>query len=735
VPARADELLRRVDGARPGPATEWSLEKIEKALPELTRDLDASLKDAADAVARLASPTDLQDLQNELTSLAAPLRGWKDELSAEAKRVAEALDLIGRGKRIWSETERRPETTAAGEVVVHRVGSSIRALNEAEESLRTWGARVLAANDSVISHLAAVDATLERLGAAIPHGREHLLTADRPALWARGVGARSKQAAARSGTGAPRIRRKLGRLRRDPRPLLVQALLAVLLMLGLGRFSSRARERLAGESGASRGARLLEPSRSDCCSPPSRSPVFHPLAPRRLTQLPALIALFPVARIVTHASERSSVAAFVGLFVLLFLDRVGSALEPLPTLARATFLLLLAVGAGLAFWVSRRAQEEGLAWLKRAATLAMLGLALALLAEVGGWTNLGTLIGRAIIAGAIAGLYVYAATLALAALLAYALASRAAGRSHLFSRNAALVQRRAERAVRWAGAGLWVYMVATALGIRSTAAGALAALLDVGVTVGELSLSLRGVLAFVLTLVVAFFLARVVTAVLEEDVYPRTQLPRGAPYAISTLLRYALYSLGLLFALAAAGVPLGQVSIMLGGLGIGLGLGLQDLVRNFAAGLTLLFERRVHVEDVLELPGRGIFGRVLSIGMRASVVRTLNGAEVVVPNADLISSAVTNWTLSDRLCRIEVPVSVASGSDPESVTAVLLDAARSVQHLLEEPASQVLFRASAGLARLRGTGLDRSGYGESLPVTSELGLAPPQPARGGIALP
>jgi small-conductance mechanosensitive channel len=68
------------------------------------------------------------------------------------------------------------------------------------------------------------------------------------------------------------------------------------------------------------------------------------------------------------------------------------------------------------------------------------------------------------------------------------------------------------------------------------------------------------------------------------------------------------------------------------------------------------------VEDVLELPGRGIFGRVVSIGMRASMVRTWNGAEVVVPNAELISDAVTNWTLSDRLCRVEVPVSVPSGS-------------------------------------------------------------------------
>jgi small-conductance mechanosensitive channel len=263
-----------------------------------------------------------------------------------------------------------------------------------------------------------------------------------------------------------------------------------------------------------------------------------------------------------------------------------------------------------------------------------------------------------------------------------------------------------------------------ALGLRDVAAGVSTALLDVGVTVGALSLTVGGVLAFVLALVVAFFLARIVTAVLEEDVYPRTRLPRGVPYALSTLVRYGFYSLGFLFALAAAGVQLGQLTIMLGGLGVGIGLGLQDLVKNFAAGLTLLFERRVHVGDALEMPNQGILGRVLSIGMRASVVRSWDGAEIVVPNADLISSAVTNWTLSDRLCRLEVLVGVAYGSDPEHVLGLLLDAARSNDQLLAEPAPQALFKGfgESSLDFALRAWIDQ-GYEQKLPLTSQLALA------------
>jgi potassium efflux system protein len=179
------------------------------------------------------------------------------------------------------------------------------------------------------------------------------------------------------------------------------------------------------------------------------------------------------------------------------------------------------------------------------------------------------------------------------------------------------------------------------------------------------------------------------------------------------------------------------VAIMLGGIGIGIGFGLQDLVKNFAAGLTLLFERRVHVGDVLEMPSQGIFGHVLSIGARASVVRSWNGAEVVVPNGDLVSSAVTNWTLSDRLCRLEVAVGVAYGTDPDRVVALLLDAVRSNDEFLAQPAPQALFKGfgDSSLDFLVRAWIDQ-GYERALALTSELALAVHRTLRdAGVTIP
>jgi len=695
VSDRADVLLRRLDAAQPTAAAQAALQRIEGGITELAPDLGALLVRADAVRARSTSLAEIEDARRELEGAAAPLRGWKDELAAEAKRVAEVLAELARTERVWSQTRGRPETVAAGDVVARRVESSLAALDEAGKRMRAWQARLLAVRDRVVDRSTAVETAVEKLRAATVAEGTSLFVPDRAPLWRRDFGAALRSELPHVPEEILAFNRSTREyVAREARPLAVQVLLAIILMVAFRDFSTRARERLAGALESSRAVRLLErPYAIALLLALLLSPVIHPLAPQRFMQMLAVIALFPAARIVIHATERANLTAFAGLFVLFFLDRIRLALAPLPTLGRTTFLLALAFALGLAFWFARRLRLAGDApWLRRAANLAMLGLALALLAEIGGWADLSAVLGRSILASALTALYVYAAVIALEALLAYALVSPTLRRSHLVVRHQTLLQRRIERGLRWLGVGVWITLVLRTLGLSNAAADALRALLQAGVSVGALSLSIGGVIAFVLTLLAALFLARIVNGVLEEEVYPRTSLPRGIPYALSTLVRYGFYSLGFLLALAAAGVQLGQLSIMLGGLGVGIGLGLQDLVKNFAAGLTLLFERRVHVGDAVQIPSQEIFGRVIAIGTRATVVRNWNGVEVVVPNADLVSGAVTNWTLSDPLHRIEVRVGVAYGTDPERVLALLLDVARSNDRLLAEPAPQALFK-------------------------------------------
>jgi len=124
---------------------------------------------------------------------------------------------------------------------------------------------------------------------------------------------------------------------------------------------------------------------------------------------------------------------------------------------------------------------------------------------------------------------------------------------------------------------------------------------------------------------------------------------------------------------------------------VGIGFGLQNVVNNFVSGLILLFERPVQVGDVVQIPAQSLFGRIGAIGIRASVVRTWDGAEVIVPNGDLISGVVTNWTLSDRRRRLDIPVDVARGTDPRRVIELLVGVAAANENIVDDPAPVCFF--------------------------------------------
>ena len=176
---------------------------------------------------------------------------------------------------------------------------------------------------------------------------------------------------------------------------------------------------------------------------------------------------------------------------------------------------------------------------------------------------------------------------------------------------------------------------------------------------------------------------------LDEEVYPRVNLPRGVPFALSTLGRYAILLVGFIVAVGALGFDLDRVTILLGAFGVGIGFGLQNVTNNFVSGLILLFERPVQVGDRVELVD--LSGQVKRIGIRATTVRTWDGADVIVPNAMLISDRVINWTLAYRLRRITIPVGVAYGTDPRAVIDLLSEVARGDARICRDPAPIVVF--------------------------------------------
>ncbi len=207
--------------------------------------------------------------------------------------------------------------------------------------------------------------------------------------------------------------------------------------------------------------------------------------------------------------------------------------------------------------------------------------------------------------------------------------------------------------------------------------------------VGESTIAVADIFLFFISIWVSIKLSTFIRFILDGELLPRINLPRGVPGAISLMANYVILTLGLLFAFVAIGFDLSKFAIVFGALGVGIGFGLQNIVNNFISGLILLFERPIQVGDVISI--QNLSGTVKRIGIRSSIIAGWDGSEEIVPNADLVSTRVTNWTLSNKNRRIEIKIGVEYGSDPEQVMELLRYSISSRGDVLKEPSAYVLF--------------------------------------------
>ena len=221
----------------------------------------------------------------------------------------------------------------------------------------------------------------------------------------------------------------------------------------------------------------------------------------------------------------------------------------------------------------------------------------------------------------------------------------------------------------------WVYRLAT------------------GITVGSITISLVGILTGILVFFAVFFLTRWFQGWLDGKVMARGRVDTGVRTSIRTAVGYAGVAIAALVGVSAAGIDLSSLALIAGGLSLGIGFGLQNIVQNFVSGLILLAERPFKAGDWIV--SGSVSGTVKKISVRATEIETFQRQTVILPNSELINSAVGNWTHRNKLGRIEIPVSISYASDPKIAHAVLLDIARSHPSVLRNPEPFVLFSGFA----------------------------------------
>jgi small-conductance mechanosensitive channel len=694
IAQRAEQATTLLRSLQPLESSEF-----DDAELELTGAADWVQKRHVITMEMLASSPSVSALANLGDSWQATrsrLVALNDKLTRRATLAQQRVEQIETMRATWAATQASAREAMAPSTVLQQIDATMGVIAAARSNADHGLAHVLALQDRTVKHIARCDDALARIAKSENALVGPLLARDAPPIWgpeartliSDDLGQRLRDAVREM---VERTRDYMaGEMARLPLQIVLFALTLVLMHLAR-RATRGSAEKQPSEAAA---AQVFElPVSSALVVTLIPTAWFYPQPPRVVISAVSILVLLPTVLIVRRLASPAIVPAVYALAAFFLVDRVRDVCSVLPVLEQWVFLfqmvcgiVFLALGVRSERLLRASGQELALGW-RRAIVVVLWAqvflLVAALFTGVCGYMRLARLLGNAVLGSDYAALVLYAGVRVGEGFIAYALRALPLRELLIVQRQRRLVERRLTLALRWLSVGAWGYFTLDSLAVLGPISSAAAAVLGARYVRGSVSVSLGDAVAFVLTVWAVFVVSSFVRFVLDGEVYPRVRLPRGAAYALATIVHYVIVVVGFGFAVAALGIDLNRLTIVAGALGVGVGIGLQNVVANFVSGLILLLERRLHVGDAVQLGT--LEGRIREIGIRSSTIQTWDGAEVIVPNAALTSERVTNWTLSDALRRVTLDVGVAYSADPRHVLEILRGVATAHPRAVSDP--------------------------------------------------
>lgn len=674
---------------------------VDRELPMLTTEVGALLADGSSMITSNPSLDLLGTLETTWQAFHENLANWNRDLARRAAELETELGRLGQLEETWQQTLKLAQSSKTPPELAESIQTIIAEANLTRAGIESQRGEVLGQQDRVAQQDGRVTSALAAVERARRGILNDLLSRDSPPIWRGGASPKAGRNIRSHILLAEQMTALHVYLKRETAMFFVHLVIIVLLLVVLYATRPRVRKSVEEETDQKRTGSIFDiPIATTITLSFVLTAGIYTQAPRLLRAFLGIAALIPTTIVLRRLIDRRLFPLLDALLVIYFVDQVRILGGSLQVLSRWLFLgetfgVVLFV---LWFINSPRwsiAPADRLSrTIRVCARIAVVVFSAALVANILGYVNFGNLIGTAMLRGAYLATILYAGVRIGDSFIWTALQLRPFVALGMVSRHRSLLSNRASLILRWLAALLWLSGTLQVLGLRTAFLEQTKNVLSSTLTVGSINLSLGPVLAFILTMGASFLLSKFLRFVLEEDFYHYLHLERGLTNAISTMLHYAILLIGFFIAVAALGFDLTKITILAGALSVGIGFGLQNIINNFVSGIILLFERPIKAGDTIQLDEA--VGVVEHIGIRATIVRTADGSEIIVPNGNLISNRVTNWTFSDRQRVIAILITVPRGTDPGHVIELLNDVAAANPLVAKDPAPQVHVAFSPG---------------------------------------
>lgn len=425
--------------------------------------------------------------------------------------------------------------------------------------------------------------------------------------------------------------------------------------------------------------------------------LLYPNSPVIIRDIAAFATIIPLIIVSRQVlSKHLHVFLYVICGIFLFEEIIETVkLESFP-LPRIVILLGMLATTGYVVWLilQRRRKHTGAEKRKfkfrdLALWLSLIILMISIISNIIGYVSFGFFLFTGVIVAVVSALLIAVSFIVIEGFLNLIIMRNTSQMYDMVKDYGKMLVTRITTVVKILAIAFWVQLVLKRFLVYDKVLDWLESIFNSKWAVGEITISVNGILLFFLVIFLSIWLSKFMRLLLDKEIFPRVKLSRGVPGMINLILTYTMVTIGFLLSLGVLGINLDNLTILLGALGVGIGFGLQDVINNLISGFILVFERPIQVGDTVQFGTKE--GLVKQIGIRASTIKTYDGSEVIVPNGKLVSQELINLTLSDPILRIEIDLGTEYGCEPQDVIDILVMQAKLHPDVTDSPEAFAIF--------------------------------------------